>query len=60
AIIGSRFMRFNRNTTVFCGVLTGILSGYFFTQAFTDTAIAQLRVEEARQSSGTDQAGPTP
>ncbi|KAM6497713.1 hypothetical protein JOM56_005661 [Amanita muscaria] len=29
---GSHLMRFNRNTTIFCGVVTGILSGYYFTK----------------------------
>ncbi|KAI9566961.1 hypothetical protein HD554DRAFT_2024572 [Boletus coccyginus] len=34
ALVGSRLMGFNRNKAIFCGVLTGLLSGYFFTQAF--------------------------
>ncbi|KAF8661325.1 hypothetical protein AX16_001421 [Volvariella volvacea WC 439] len=45
---GSRFMGFNRNKTLLCGVLSGVLAGYLFTQAFTDTALAQLRAEEVR------------
>ncbi|KAF9481251.1 hypothetical protein BDN70DRAFT_876570 [Pholiota conissans] len=48
AVIGGRLFGFKRNTTLFCGVLTGVLSGYLFTQAFRDTAIAQLHAEQAR------------
>lgn len=57
AIIGSRLMRFNRNTTIFCGVLTGILSGYLFSKAFTDTALAQLRTEQARLAARANETG---
>lgn len=57
AIIGSHLMRFNRNTTIFCGVVTGILSGYYFTKALTDTAVAQLRAEQVRQAAERDQIG---
>jgi len=49
AVIGSRLFGFKRNTTLFCGALSGVLAGYFFTKAFKDTALAQLRAEEARQ-----------
>ncbi|KAF9527893.1 hypothetical protein CPB83DRAFT_369685 [Crepidotus variabilis] len=45
AIIGSRLFGFKRNISVFCGVLAGGLSGYLFTQAFRDTAIAKLQSE---------------
>lgn len=55
AVIGSRLMRFSRNTTIFCGVLTGLLSGYLFTQAFTDTATAQLRAEQTRQTAAANE-----
>ncbi|KAF8179158.1 hypothetical protein BJ912DRAFT_983219 [Pholiota molesta] len=48
AVIGSRLFGFKRNTTLFCGVLTGLLSGYLFTQAFQESAIAQVAAEEAR------------
>jgi len=54
AVIGSHLMRFKRNTTIFCGVLTGILAGALFTKAFTDTAISQLRVEQVRLAAGTN------
>jgi len=61
AVIGSHLMRFKRNTTIFCGVLTGILSGYLYTKVFTDTAIAQLRVEQAQLTAGTNsEATPSP
>ncbi|KAF8957066.1 hypothetical protein BDZ97DRAFT_1848259 [Flammula alnicola] len=48
ALIGARLFGFKRNTALFCGVLSGVLSGYLFTQAFRDTAMAQLHAEEAR------------
>ncbi|KAF8168526.1 hypothetical protein B0H34DRAFT_63062 [Crassisporium funariophilum] len=48
AVIGSRLFGFKRNMTLFCGVLSGALAGYMFTQAFRDTAMIQLRTEEAR------------
>ncbi|CAA7266392.1 unnamed protein product [Cyclocybe aegerita] len=48
ALIGARLFGFKRNTTLFAGVLSGVLSGYLFTQAFKDTAMAQLRAEKAR------------
>jgi len=49
AVIGSRLFGFKRNVSLFCGVLSGVLAGYFFTKGFKDTALAQLRAEEARQ-----------
>ncbi|KXN85141.1 hypothetical protein AN958_11631 [Leucoagaricus sp. SymC.cos] len=49
AVLGARLYHFNRNKTIICGILGGVLSGYLFTQAFTSTAIAQLRAEEARR-----------
>ncbi|KAF9444139.1 hypothetical protein P691DRAFT_678133 [Macrolepiota fuliginosa MF-IS2] len=45
----------NRNKTIFCGILSGVLSGYLFTQAFTSTAVAQLRAEQARQRKDLEQ-----
>ncbi|EPS99650.1 hypothetical protein FOMPIDRAFT_1147292, partial [Fomitopsis schrenkii] len=52
AILGSKFFKFNRNTTIICGILTGALSGWQFTQAFTASNLARLRVELAlRQQS---------
>ncbi|KAH6905905.1 hypothetical protein BKA70DRAFT_1291459 [Coprinopsis sp. MPI-PUGE-AT-0042] len=48
AVIGSRLLRFNRNTSVICGIFSGVLSGYYFAEAFRTTAIAQLRAEDVR------------
>jgi len=48
AVIGSRLFGFKRNVSFFCGALSGVLAGYFFTKVFKDTALAQLRAEEAR------------
>ncbi|KAG9310280.1 hypothetical protein JVU11DRAFT_9398 [Chiua virens] len=55
ALVGSRFMGFNRNKTIFSGVrewqllgsyaslyLTGLLSGYFFTRAFEASNISRI------------------
>ncbi|KAL4254900.1 hypothetical protein ABKN59_004323 [Abortiporus biennis] len=46
AIIGSRFFKFNRNTTLVCGVVTGVLAGYQFTQGFLSTNLARLQHEQ--------------
>ncbi|KAG2129718.1 uncharacterized protein EDB93DRAFT_1055975, partial [Suillus bovinus] len=43
ALVGSKFMGFGRNKTIISGALTGLLSGYFFTQAFLASNMAQLR-----------------
>ncbi|KAF8233013.1 hypothetical protein L208DRAFT_1269368 [Tricholoma matsutake] len=56
-IIGARLMGFNRNKTLLCGILSGVLAGYYFTQALTSTAIAQLQAEESRLASGTLKPG---
>ncbi|PBK64139.1 hypothetical protein ARMSODRAFT_962282 [Armillaria solidipes] len=49
-LIGAKFMGLNRNKTVVTIVLSGALSGYYFTEAFTQTALKQLQVEwEKRQ-----------
>ncbi|KAK0197893.1 hypothetical protein F5146DRAFT_1130827 [Armillaria mellea] len=49
-LIGAKFMGLNRNKTVVAIVLSGALSGYYFTEAFTQTALKQLQVEwEKRQ-----------
>ncbi|KAF9229783.1 hypothetical protein BS17DRAFT_689275, partial [Gyrodon lividus] len=41
ALLGSKVMSFNRNKTIFCGVLTGLLSGYLFTRAFIASEISR-------------------
>ncbi|GLB36794.1 hypothetical protein LshimejAT787_0310810 [Lyophyllum shimeji] len=43
AIIGQRLLGFNTNKTILSGTLTALLAGYLFTQAFTETHLAQLR-----------------
>ncbi|SJL03233.1 uncharacterized protein ARMOST_06584 [Armillaria ostoyae] len=49
-LIGAKFMGLSRNKTVVTIVLSGALSGYYFTEAFTQTALKQLQVEwEKRQ-----------
>ncbi|KAH9836643.1 uncharacterized protein C8Q71DRAFT_51545 [Rhodofomes roseus] len=47
AILGSKVFRLNRNTTIVCGVLTGALSGWQFTQGFRTSKLASLRAELA-------------
>lgn len=51
AILGSKVFRFNRNTTIICGIVTGVLSGYQFTQGFHASNLALLRAEHAKQRS---------
>lgn len=48
ALIGQRFYKFNRNKTILCGVVTGALVGYQFTQIFLTSNLARLRVEQAQ------------
>ena len=50
SVIGGQLMGFNRNKTIFCGVATGIISGYLFTQAFKDTEVARVHAERAKRS----------
>ncbi|KAI0935751.1 hypothetical protein AcW1_000182 [Taiwanofungus camphoratus] len=49
SILGSKVFRFNGNTSIICGVVTGILSGYQFTQAFKSSNLARLRAEHTLQ-----------
>lgn len=51
ALLGSKLLRFNRNQTIVCGVLTGALSGYFFTRAFLSSRLAVLKKNLAQQTS---------
>jgi len=60
AIIGSKLFRFNRNMTIICGALTGVLSGYQFTQAFRKSNIARLNEEQARFHKGNAQSSSIP
>ncbi|KIJ21376.1 hypothetical protein PAXINDRAFT_94969 [Paxillus involutus ATCC 200175] len=46
ALLGSKLMGFNRNKAIFCGVLTGVLSGYFFTQAFIASNISRVKIQQ--------------
>ncbi|KAI0085688.1 hypothetical protein BDY19DRAFT_908898 [Irpex rosettiformis] len=48
AIIGSKFYRLNRNQTILCGIATGVLAGYQFTQVFLASNLARLRAEQAQ------------
>ncbi|KAI0825284.1 hypothetical protein BC628DRAFT_1320631, partial [Trametes gibbosa] len=48
AIIGSKLFRLNRNATILCGVVTGVVSGYQFTQGFLAANVARVEQEQAR------------
>ncbi|KAL1751709.1 hypothetical protein FB107DRAFT_293731 [Schizophyllum commune] len=50
SLLGSRLFKFGPKTSLFSGVAAGLLSGYFFTEAFQETALAQLRQEQIRQA----------
>ncbi|CAL1696817.1 unnamed protein product [Somion occarium] len=45
AIVGSKLFRFNRNTTIVCGAVTGVLAGYQFSRAFLSSKLAVLEAE---------------
>ncbi|KAG8721693.1 hypothetical protein FRC08_011102 [Ceratobasidium sp. 394] len=42
ALLGSRGLGFNRNKSLFTGLATGVVSGYFFSRAFLSTRLAHL------------------
>ncbi|KAJ7627359.1 hypothetical protein FB45DRAFT_60033 [Roridomyces roridus] len=48
AVIGSRFMSFGRTQMIFSAVGSGVLSGYYFNQAFLAANMAELDKEKAR------------
>ncbi|KAG2135131.1 hypothetical protein DEU56DRAFT_738090, partial [Suillus clintonianus] len=54
SLVGSKFMGFGRNKTIISGALTGLLSGYFFTQAFLSSNMAQLRSQSVSSDTETD------
>ncbi|KAI0638917.1 hypothetical protein C8Q77DRAFT_1213647 [Trametes polyzona] len=60
AILGSRLFRLNRNATILCAAVTGVVSGYQFTQGFLAANIARLEQEKARLDKlAAEQADPT-
>ncbi|KAI0761632.1 hypothetical protein BD413DRAFT_237314 [Trametes elegans] len=48
AILGARLFRLNRNAIILCGVVTGVVSGYQFTQGFLAANMIRLEQEKAR------------
>ncbi|KAJ8589077.1 hypothetical protein M405DRAFT_818677 [Rhizopogon salebrosus TDB-379] len=54
ALVGSKLMGFGRNKTILCGALTGLLSGYFFTQAFLTSNMARLRSQSVLKDAEAD------
>ncbi|EIW65112.1 uncharacterized protein TRAVEDRAFT_111510, partial [Trametes versicolor FP-101664 SS1] len=59
AILGSKLFRLNRNATILCGVATGVISGYQFTQGFLLANIARLEQEKARLDKQAAEQDPT-
>ncbi|KAI9059546.1 hypothetical protein FKP32DRAFT_1579474 [Trametes sanguinea] len=59
AILGSKLFRLNRNATILCGVLTGVVSGYQFTQGFIAANMARLQQEKARLDKAAAEQDPT-
>ncbi|KAJ7613526.1 hypothetical protein FB45DRAFT_1036456 [Roridomyces roridus] len=51
AVIGSRFMGFGRTQMILSGVGSGLLSGYYFNQAFLAANMSELDKEKARLDS---------
>ncbi|KAJ7465773.1 hypothetical protein B0H11DRAFT_2049231 [Mycena galericulata] len=51
AVIGSRFMGFNRTQMILSGVGSGAFSGYFFNQAFVAANMTELQKEKERLAS---------
>ncbi|KAI6117403.1 hypothetical protein EDD16DRAFT_1588645 [Pisolithus croceorrhizus] len=49
ALLGSKLLRFNRNQTIVCGIRTGALSGYFFTQEFLSSHLVLSKKNLAQQ-----------
>ncbi|KLO17554.1 hypothetical protein SCHPADRAFT_900482 [Schizopora paradoxa] len=45
-LIGNRFLRFTRNQTILCGILTSVASGYLFTQAFLGSRLAEAKLQQ--------------
>jgi len=43
AVIGRHLMGFGRNRTILAGLLTGSLSGFYFSKAFLSSRIALLK-----------------
>ncbi|KIJ58777.1 hypothetical protein HYDPIDRAFT_141338 [Hydnomerulius pinastri MD-312] len=52
ALLGSKLMGFSRNKTIFSGVLTGLLSGYFFMQAFEASNMARIKSQHMSSAHG--------
>ncbi|THU92598.1 hypothetical protein K435DRAFT_780207, partial [Dendrothele bispora CBS 962.96] len=55
ALIGARVFGLKRYPTLLCGAITGVISGYLFTEAFHETHMARLRreVQKATQENNT-------
>jgi len=46
SVIGSRLFGFGRNKSMFTGLATGAVSGYFFAQGFASSRMSQLGEQE--------------
>ncbi|CEL58342.1 hypothetical protein RSOLAG1IB_03088 [Rhizoctonia solani AG-1 IB] len=58
ALIGSRVFGFNRNMSVFAGLLTGVGSGYYFSRAFLSSRLAHLERQRLLAEQRSQGAGP--
>ncbi|KAJ7019481.1 hypothetical protein C8F04DRAFT_1147336 [Mycena alexandri] len=48
AVIGSRFMGFGRTQMILSGIGSGVLSGYYFNQAFVGANLLEIEKEKER------------
>ncbi|KAF8905376.1 hypothetical protein CPB85DRAFT_1315421 [Mucidula mucida] len=48
-MIGAKFMKFGRYQIIMSTLVTSVLSGYYFTQAFKETNMKQLQAEFEKQ-----------
>ncbi|KAJ1310778.1 hypothetical protein OPQ81_009299 [Rhizoctonia solani] len=59
ALIGSRAFGFNRNMSIFTGLLTGVGSGYYFSRAFLSSRLAQLERQRLLAEQRSQEVEPT-
>ncbi|KAK7461311.1 hypothetical protein VKT23_008490 [Stygiomarasmius scandens] len=54
ALIGAKAFGFKRYPTLVCGAITGVISGYLFTEAFHETHLARLQREAQKLAQEND------
>ncbi|KAJ7744205.1 hypothetical protein B0H16DRAFT_1560476 [Mycena metata] len=60
AVIGSRFMGFGRTQMILSGIGSGVLSGYYFNQAFVAANLLEIEKEKERIAALGIQSKPSP